>query len=97
MELVFVVTVAGLLGGALRYMVPGRDRHGLGLMPSVAIAVASVSWVAVVWIGADPRSPWPWLVCFGLAIVAVVWLGRWLPAKRDADDAALFDQLTAHK
>ncbi len=94
MELVFVVTFAGLFGSLIRYLVPGRDRHGLGLMPSVAIIVATLSWVAVVWMGLEPRSAWPWIISFGLSIAATVWLGLWLPKKRDAADAELFERLT---
>ena len=94
MELVLVITFAGLIGGALRYMIPGRDRHGLGLMPSVAIMVASLAFVASVWLGLAPRSVWPWVISLGLATAAVVWLGVWLPRKRDADDERLFAELT---
>jgi hypothetical protein len=94
MELVLVITFAGLIGGALRYMIPGRDRHGLGLMPSVAIMVASLAFVASVWLGLAPRSVWPWVISLGLATAAVVWLGVWLPKKRDADDERLFAELT---
>lgn len=94
MELVLVVTFAGLIGGALRYMIPGRDRHGLGLMPSVAIMVGSLTFVASVWLGLAPRSVWPWVIALGLAAAVVVWLGVWLPKRRDADDERLFAELT---
>lgn len=94
MEIVLVVTFAGLLGGALRYMIPGRDRHGLSLMPSVAIMVASLAFVASVWVGLEPRSVWPWVISLGLAVGAVVFIGVWLPKKRDADDDRLFAELT---
>jgi uncharacterized membrane protein len=94
MELVLVITFSGLIGGALRDMIPGRDRHGLGLMPSVAIMVASLAFVASVWLGLAPRSVWPWVISLGLATAAVVWLGVWLPRKRDADDERLFAELT---
>lgn len=94
MELVLVVTFAGLIGGALRYMIPGRDRHGLGLMPSVAIMVASLAFVLAIWLGLEPRSVWAWVISLGLGTAAVVWLGVWLPKKRDADDERLFAELT---
>jgi type II secretory pathway component PulM len=97
MELVLVITFAGLIGAAIRYMVPGRDRHGLGLMPSVGVIVGSLSYVIAVWAGLAPRSVWPWLISLGLTVIACVWLGIWLPKKRDADDAALFTRLTDTK
>jgi hypothetical protein len=36
-------------------------------------------------------------VSLGLATAATVWLGLWLPKKRDADDAELFTSLTDPK
>jgi uncharacterized membrane protein YfbV (UPF0208 family) len=97
MELVLIVTFAGLIGAAVRYMIPGRDRHGLGLMPSVAVIIGSVTWSAAVWLGLSPDTAWPWLVSLGLATGGVVWLGIWLPAKRDAADDEFFRQLTDTK
>ena len=97
MELVLVVTFAGLLGAAIRYMVPGRDRHGLGLMPSVGVIVGSLSYMIVVWAGLAPRSVWPWVISLGLTVIVCVWLAIWLPKKRDADDAAMFARLTDTK
>ena len=95
MELVLVITFAGLIATAIRYMVPGRDRHGLGLMPSVGVIVGSLSWVIAVWAGLAPRSVWPWVIALGLTVIVTVWFAIWLPKKRDADDEALFDRLTA--
>jgi len=97
MEIVLVVTFAGLLGAAVRYMVPGRDRHGLGLMPSVGVMVGTLSFVIAVWAGLAPRSVWPWIISLGLTVIVTVWLGIWLPKKRDVDDEALFTSLTDTK
>jgi hypothetical protein len=94
MELVLVVTFAGLLGAGLRYVLPGRDRHGLGLLPSVAVVIGSLVWSISVWLGLDPGSVWPWLTSLGLAVAGVIGLGLWLPKRRDVDDAQLFDNLT---
>ena len=97
MEIVLVVTFAGLIGAAIRYMVPGRDRHGLGLMPSVGVIVGTLTYVIAVWAGLAPRSVWPWVISLGLTVVACVWLAIWLPKKRDADDEAMFARLTDTK
>lgn len=97
MELVLVITFAGLIAAAIRYMVPGRDRHGLGLLPSLGVVVGSLSWVIAVWAGLAPRSVWPWLISLGLTVVVAVWVAVWLPKKRDADDAAMFEALTDTK
>ncbi len=97
MELVLVVTFAGLIGAAIRYVVPGRDRHGLGLMPSVGVAVGSLAFVVVVWAGLAPRSVWTWLITLGLTLAVTLWLALWLPKKRDGDDEEMFTRLTDTK
>lgn len=94
MEIVLVVTFAGLIGAAIRYLVPGRDRHGLGLMPSLGVIVGSLSYVIAVWAGLAPRSVWPWLISLGLTVAACVWVGIWLPKKRDTDDETMFTRMT---
>jgi type II secretory pathway component PulM len=97
MELVLVVTFAGLIGAAIRYMVPGRDRHGLGLMPSVGVIVGSLAFVIAVWAGLAPRSIWAWLISLGVTVAVTLWFAIWLPKKRDADDEAMFTELTDTK
>jgi type II secretory pathway component PulM len=97
MELVLVVTFAGLIGAATRYMVPGRDRHGLGLLPSVGVIVGTLTFVIAVWAGLAPRSVWAWLISLGLTVMVTVWLAIWLPKKRDTDDEAMFARLTDTK
>jgi uncharacterized membrane protein len=97
MELVLVVTFAGLIAASIRYMVPGRDRHGLGLMPSVGVMVGSLAFVIAVWAGLAPRSVWPWVISLGLTVAVTVWLGIWLPKKRDADDETMFARMTDTK
>lgn len=97
MELVLIVTFAGLIGAALRYIIPGRDRHGLGLLPSVGVIIGSLTWSLAVWLGAPPDTFLPWLLSLGLTTGGVIGLAIWLPKKRDADDAGLFAQLTDTK
>lgn len=94
MELVLIVTFAGLIGGVLRYLIPGRDRHGMITMPALQVAVASVLWTGSVWLGLSPQSPWPWLVALGLSTVFSVALGIYLPKRRDAEDEQLLASLT---
>lgn len=94
MELVLVVTAAGLIGTILRYLIPGRDRHGLIVLPSMQVAVASVLWTASIWLGLTPDSMWPWLVSLVVSTGTTVFLGFYLPKRRDADDAALVERLT---
>lgn len=94
MELVLIVTFAGLLGAIVRYVVPGRDRHGLLLLPMLHIAAASIIWTASLWLGLRPDTVWPWLVSLIVSSVGAVVLALWLPRRRDHDDRELFDQLS---
>lgn len=94
MELVLIVTAAGLIGTALRYILPGRDRHGLALMPAAGVIIGSLLWALAIWVGLEAASPWPWLLSLGLTFVLVGALGIWLPRTRDAADQARLAELT---
>lgn len=95
MELVLIVTFAALIGGALRYVIPGRDRHGLVLLPAFTVAIAAILWSSAVWLGLGPSTVWPWLVALLPAAIATIWLGIVLPKQRDREDEQLFAELTA--
>ena len=94
MELVLVVTFAGLLGLALRYIVPGRDLHGLAVMPSAGVILGSLGWLIAIWVGIDAEGPWGWIIALGLALVGTTALGILLPRRRKAADEALWAELT---
>ena len=51
MELVLVVTFAGILGLALRYIVPGREHPGLAVMPAAGVILGSLGWLVAIWVG----------------------------------------------
>jgi hypothetical protein len=94
MELVLIVTFAGLIGALVRYLTPGRDRHGLLLLPALQISAASVVWTASVWVGLAPTSIWPWLTSLGLSTAGIIWFALWLPTQRDAEDEKLLSELS---
>ncbi len=94
MELVLVVTAAALIGAAVRYLVPGRDRHGLIALPALQVALASVLFVAAMWLGLEPRSIWAWLIALVISTAAHIVVAIWLPGARDRADKALYEQLT---
>ena len=94
MELVLVVTFAGALGLALRYIVPGRDMHGIGVMPAAAVILGSLGWLIAIWVGLDAGGPWGWVIALGLALVGTTALGIVLPQRRRSDDEALWAELT---
>ncbi|MCF8550058.1 MAG: hypothetical protein K9G09_04085 [Pontimonas sp.] len=95
MELVLVVTFSGLIGLALRYLIPGRAMHGLFVMPATGIVAGSLGWAIAVWVGLDPTGIWAWVVALGLSAAAPIALGLVLPKRRQAADDALWAQLTS--
>lgn len=94
MELVLVFTAAAIIGGAVRYLVPGRDRHGMIGLPALQVGLATVLFVASMWLGLDPRSVWPWLIALVISTVAHVWVALWLPGARDRADEHMLAELT---
>lgn len=95
MELVLVVTFSGLIGLALRYLIPGRALHGLFVMPATGIIAGSLGWAIAVWVGLDPSGIWAWVLALGLSAGAPIALGILLPKRRQAADDALWAQLTS--
>jgi uncharacterized membrane protein YeaQ/YmgE (transglycosylase-associated protein family) len=94
MELVLVVTFAGLIGTAARYILPGRDRHGLAMMPSAGVIFGSLGWLLAIWVGLNAQGPWAWALSLGIAVVGVVVLGIMVPRRRDEADAKQWAELT---
>lgn len=95
MELVLVFTFVALIGAAVRYTVPGRNRHGMIALPALQVGLATLLFVIAMWLGLEPRSVWPWIISLVGSTAAHVAVAIWLPGKRDADDAALLAELTA--
>ena len=95
MELVLVVTFAGLIGLAVRYLIPGRAMHGLFVMPATGIIAGSLAWAIAIWVGLDPAGIWPWIIALWLSAAAPIALGLVLPKRRQAADDALWAQLTS--
>jgi uncharacterized membrane protein YeaQ/YmgE (transglycosylase-associated protein family) len=95
MEVVLIVTFGGLLGLALRYIVPGREHHGFAVMPSAGVIFGSLGWLFAIWVGLDASGPWGWVVALGLAVVGTVALGIVLPRRRTQEDDALWSELTS--
>jgi hypothetical protein len=94
MELVLVVTFAGLLGLALRYIVPGREHHGFAMMPAAGVILGSLGWLIAIWVGLDSSGVWGWVVSLGLALVGTIALGIVVPRRRTQADKALWAELT---
>lgn len=94
MELVFVVTVGGLLGLAVRFIVRGRESHGLAVLPSLGVIVGSLVWALAIWVGLDGGTVWPWVLSLGLALASVILGAVAIPRRRAHADTALWAELT---
>lgn len=95
MELVLIVTFAGLIGLAVRYVVPGRAWHGLALMPSLGVIIGSLGWALAIWVGLEAQTVWPWVLSLGLTLVGSIAAAIIVPRRRDAADKELWARLTA--
>lgn len=94
MELLFVIVIAAGIGGILRYLLPGRDVHGVLLLPALSAAVAAIVWVALLWAGLTFDGGWIWVASLVAGGLAAVITGLALPRRRSAADEELFVRLS---
>ena len=95
MEIVLIFTAAAIIGAAIRYLLPGRDRHGMIALPALQVGLATLLFTAAMWAGLSPQSIWTWLIALVLSTAAHIYVAIWLPGHRDRDDEKLFQTLTA--
>jgi hypothetical protein len=93
MELVLIVTAGGLIGTAIRYIVPGRNTHGLAVMPAAGVIAGALVWLVVVWFGGPVDAWWSWVITLSATTMAVIVLALELPKRRAALDEALRQEL----
>ncbi|WP_166869508.1 MULTISPECIES: hypothetical protein [unclassified Salinibacterium] len=93
MEIVFVTVIGAALGGLIRYLVPGRQWHGLGLMPSVGAAATALAWAILVWLGFTFDGGWIWVISLAVGVIASVATALLLPRRREKHDEELFERL----
>lgn len=93
MELLFVTVIGASISLGVRYLVPGRQTHGLLLVPAVGAAATAVVWVVCLWLGLTFDGGWIWLVALVLGPLASVAVALALPKRRKAADAALLERL----
>ena len=94
MELIFVTVIGIALAVIVRYLVPGRQTHGILLVPAIGGAVTAAVWVALVWIGLTFDGGWIWAASIAAGIIASVVAAVLLPRRRKLADEALFKQLS---
>ncbi len=94
MELLFAAVIAAGIGAVIRYVVPGREAHGILLLPAVACAVTCAVWVALVWLGWTFDGGWIWVVGLTAGGVAALLVAFLLPRGRRERDEELFAKLS---
>lgn len=94
MEIVFVTVIGACLGGIIRYLVPGRRRYGLALLPAVGGAASAVVWAILVWVGLTFDGGWIWVAAIAAGIIASVLVAVLLPRHRDAADERALHELS---
>ncbi|MGO4692187.1 hypothetical protein [Glaciibacter sp. 2TAF33] len=94
MELLFVALGGAIVGLAARYVLPGRSTQGFALVPAIGIAVASVVWVALTWLGWKWDGGWIWWVSLILAGVASLSADLVLSRRRTHSDQRMLHALT---
>ncbi len=93
MELLYVTVIAAAIGAIVRYTIPGRQWHGMLLLPGAAAVVCAVVWVALLWSGLTFDGGWIWTISLGCALLASLTLALLLPRLRAADDERLRREL----
>jgi hypothetical protein len=93
-ELLFVVLIAAGVGFALPFLLRGRETYGVAVPAAVAAAVASVVWVALLWLGLTFDGTWIWVVSLLLGSLAALGVALALPPRRRVADKALLARLS---
>lgn len=93
MELLFVTVLGMALSVGMRYVAPGRQTHGLLLVPFVGAAATAAIWAVCVWIGLPFDGGWIWVIALVGGPLVALGLALALPKRRAAADAGLLERL----
>lgn len=93
MELLFVTVIGAAISLGMRYVVPGRQTHGLLVVPLAGAAATAAVWVICVWLGLTFDGGWIWVISLVLGPLVALAAAVVLPKRRDAADAALLERL----
>jgi hypothetical protein len=93
MELLFVTVIGAAISLGVRYVVPGRQTHGLLLVPLAGAAATAAIWAICVWIGLPFDGGWIWVIALvGGPLVAIA-VAVLLPKRREQADVELLERL----
>lgn len=93
MELLFVTVIGAAFALGIRYLVPGRQTHGLLLIPMIGAAATAAVWAICVWLGLPFDGGWIWVIALVVGPLVALAFALVLPKRRDAADAALLERL----
>jgi hypothetical protein len=86
-DLVIVFASALVVGTILRYVLPGRIKHGLMLLPAFAIVFALPVWEISIWAGLPAEfGQLAWLILLVITAGATVAFALILVRRRTASD-----------
>lgn len=93
MELLFATVIGAALSLGVRYLVPGRQWHGLLLVPMIGAAATAAIWVICVWLGLTFDGGWIWVIALVLGPLVALGLALVLPKRRETADDELLARL----
>ena len=93
MELLFATVFGAAFALGVRYLVPGRQQHGLLLVPLVGAAATAAVWVMCLWLGLTFDGGWIWVISLVLGPLAALAVALVLPKRRERADAELLERL----
>jgi hypothetical protein len=82
-----VVLYAVILGLVAPYISVHADKYGALVPPTMALAVGSVSWSVLIWVGLPNSNAWTWVIVMVLMPVAMVIGANRLAHARDEQQA----------
>ena len=97
MELLFVTIIGAGMAAIIRYLVPGRESHGMLVLPALGAVVTSAVWVGLVWLGWTFDGGWIWVVSLGAGVIAALVYALETPRRRKRADVRLLAELSGGK
>jgi hypothetical protein len=93
MELLFVTVIGAAFALGVRYLVPGRQTHGLLLVPMIGAAATAAVWAICVWLGLTFDGGWIWVISLVLGPLTALAVALVLPKRRATADDELLERL----
>lgn len=87
MELLFIMLFGIAIGTGARYAVPGRDTHGVALVPAIGGISAAIVWLGLTWLGWAWDGGWIWAVTLVASVIVSVASAFVIVRVRTASDA----------